>query len=123
MARFIEIYPRTPDDPYYVPGIMETDDIVEIAIGMIKQIMLTSPGEVLGDPTFGINLESLLFDFDVSQTELQQAIGLQLYTYCPPSREQLNISYKVGFFNGTTRDTCVIEFAISGNPVLGIRII
>jgi hypothetical protein len=123
MARFAEIYPRTPDDPYYVPDVIETDDIVEITIGMIKQIMLTSPGEVLGDPGFGINLESLLFDFEVSQSQLQQAIGLQLYTYCPPSRDLLDINYRIGFFKGETRDACVIEFAIKGNPILGIRII
>ena len=123
MSRFAEIYPRTPDDPYYVPGTMETDDIVEITIGMIKQIMLTTPGEVLGDPNFGINLESLLFDFDVSQSELQQAISLQLYTYCPPSRDLLDVNYKVGFYRGDTRDTCFIEFAIGNNPIIGIKVI
>lgn len=123
MARYSEIYPRDPGDPLYVPGTMETDDLVEITIGMIKQIMMTSPGEVLGDPTFGINLESLLFDFEVSQSELQQAIALQLYTYCPPSRDLLNVNFTVGFYRGKTRDVCVIEFAIGNNPILGIKVI
>ena len=123
MARFAEIYPRNTDDPNYKSGMIETDDIVEITIGMIKQIMLTSPGEVLGDANFGINLESLLFDFDVSQSELEQAIALQLYTYCPPSRDLLDINYKIGFYRGTTRDTCFVEFAIGNNPILGIKVI
>ena len=123
MSRFAEIYPRTPDDPYYISGKMETSDILEITIGMIKQIMLTSPGEVLGDPNFGVNLESLLFDFDVSQAELQQAIALQLYTYCPPSRDLLDVNFKIGFYQGVARDTCVIEFAIGNNPVLGIKVL
>lgn len=123
MARYAEIYSRTPDDPYYVPGTMETDDLVEITVGMIKQIMLTAPGEVLGDPYFGINLESMIFDFEVSEAALKQAIGLQLYTYCLPSRDQLRVDYKVGFFKGETRDVCVIEFAINSSPVLGIKII
>ena len=123
MAIYSEIYPRTPDDPNYIPGVMETDDPIEITIGMIKQIMLTNPGEVLGDPDFGINLESLLFDFEVSQGQLEEAIALQLYTYCPFSRDQLQVDFKIGFFRGTTRDTCIIEFAISGRPVIGIKII
>ena len=123
MPRFAEIYPRTPDDPYYIPGKMETDDLVEITIGMIKQIMLTTPGEVLGDPEFGINLEALLFEFDVSQRDLEQAIELQLYTYCPPAREILDIKYNIFFYTGETRDVCVIEFKIGNNPLLGIKVI
>lgn len=123
MARYAEIYPRNPDDPLYQPGNLETSDIVEITIGMIKQIMLTSPGEVLGDPYFGIDLESLLFDFNVSQKELEEAIGLQLYTYCTPSRGELDVHFTIGFFQGDYRDACVIEFAIKGKPVLGIKVI
>jgi len=123
MAKYAEIYPRNPDDPYYVPGLLETSDVVEITIGMIKQIMLTSPGEVLGDPYFGINLESLIFDFNVSQSELERAISLQLITYCPMSASDLDINFKVGFYRGETRDACVIEFAIGSNPILGIKVI
>lgn len=123
MIRITDIYPRNPDDPLYVPDKLETDDVVESAIGMIKQIMLTKPGSVLGDPFFGIDLESLIFDFEVSETELREAIGLQLFTYCPFARDILKIGFTVGFFQGDTRDACVIEFAISGNPVLGIKVI
>jgi hypothetical protein len=35
----------------------------------------------------------------------------------------LKIGFTVGFFQGDTRDSCVIEFAIKGNPVLGIKVI
>ena len=123
MIKITDIYPRNPDDPLYVANKLETDDVVESAIGMIKQIMLTKPGSVLGDPFFGIDLESLVFDFEVSQEELQEAIELQLYTYCPFARGILNIQFNLGFFQGDTRDACVIEFAIKGSPVLGIKVI
>lgn len=123
MIKITDIYPRNPDDPLYVPDKLETDDIVESSIGMIKQIMLTKPGSVLGDPFFGIDLESLIFDFEVNQQELEEAISLQLYTYCPFARGILKIDFQIGFFRGETRDSCVIEFAIKGNPVLGIKVI
>jgi hypothetical protein len=123
MIKITDIYPRNPDDPYYVPNKLETDDVVESAIGMIKQIMLTKPGSVLGDPFFGIDLESLIFDFEVSQSELEEAIGLQLFTYCSFARDILKINFRMGFFKGDTRDACVIEFAIGPNPVLGIKVI
>jgi hypothetical protein len=123
MIKISDIYPRNPDDPHYEVDKLETDDIVESTIGMIKQIMLTKPGTVLGDPYFGIDLESMIFDFEVSQSELEEAISLQLYTYCTFARGILNIDFQLGFFEGETRDTCVIEFAIKGNPVLGIKVI
>ena len=123
MLKITDIYPRNPDDPYYVPNVLETNDMVESAIGMIKQIMLTKPGSVLGDPFFGIDLESLLFDFEVNQAELEEAIGMQLYTYCTFARGLLKIDFQIGFFEGDTRDSCVIEFAINGNPMIGINVI
>jgi hypothetical protein len=70
-----------------------------------------------------VDLESLVFDFEVSETELREAIGLQLYTYCPFARDILKVGFNLGFFKGDTRDACVIEFAIKGNPVLGIKVI
>jgi len=123
MARFSEIYPRTPDDPRYKEGLLHTDDEVEILIGMIKQCMLTTPGEVLGDPYFGIDLEGLLFNFNVDQVTLERAIRLHLITYVPLASSKFNVDFTVGFFKGETRDSCVIDFAIKGNPVLGIKII
>jgi hypothetical protein len=123
MARFSEIYPRTPDDPRYKEGLLHTDDEVEILIGMIKQCMLTTPGEVLGDPYFGIDLEGLLFNFNVDQITLERAIRLHLITYVPLASSKFNVDFTVGFFKGETRDSCVIDFAIKGNPVLGIKII
>ena len=123
MARFSEIYPRTPDDPRYKEGLLHTDDEVEILIGMIKQCMLTTPGEVLGDPYFGIDLEGLLFNFNVDQVTLERAIRLHLITYVPLASSKFNVNFTVGFFKGETRDSCVIDFAIKGNAILGIKII
>jgi hypothetical protein len=123
MARYSEIYPRSPDDPNYKVGLLHTDDEVEILIGMIKQCMMTAPGEVLGDPYFGIDLESLLFDFEIDQKTLERAIRLHLLTYVPLAGTKYDVDFTVGFFKGETRDTCVIDFAIRGNPILGIKII
>jgi hypothetical protein len=123
MARYSEIYPRNPDDPNYKVGLLHTNDEVEILIGMIKQCMLTRPGEVLGDPYFGIDLEGLLFDFEVDQKTLERAIRLHLLTYVPLAGTVFDVDFTVGFFKGETRDACVIDFAIKGNPILGIKII
>jgi hypothetical protein len=123
MARLSEIYPRNPDDPNYNPGSLHTQDEVEILIGMIKQCLLTRPGEVLGDPYFGIDLEGLIFDLDVDQSTLERAVQLHLLTYVPLAFTKFQVDFKLGFLKGETRDACVIDFAIKGNPLLGIKII
>ena len=123
MARFSEIYPRNPDDPNYKEGLLHTDDGIEILVGMIKQCMLTRPGEVLGDPYFGIDLEGMLFDLEVDQNTLERAIRLHLLTYVPLASSKYDVDFSVGFLRGTTRDACVIDFAIKGNPLIGIKII
>ena len=121
MARVSEIYPRNPDDPNYKVGLLHTDDEVEILIGMIKQCMLTAPGEVLGDPYFGIDLESLIFDMNIDQATLERSIRLHLITYVPLTAKY-SVDFTVGFFQGQTRDACVIDFAIKGVPILGVKI-
>ena len=123
MARYSEIYPRNPDDPNYKEGLLHTDDQVEILIGMIKNCMMTSPGEVLGDPYFGIDLEGLIFDLEVDQNTLNRAIDLHLFTYVPLAYSVFNVEFQVGFIKGENRDACIIDFAIKGNPILGIKIL
>lgn len=85
--------------------------------------MLTSPGEVLGDPYFGIDLEGLIFDLEVDQNTLTRAVDLHLLTYVPLAYSLFNVEFQVGFIKGETRDACVIDFAIKGNPILGIKIL
>jgi hypothetical protein len=123
MARYTEIYPRNPDDPNYKEGLLHTDDEVEILIGMIKNCMLTTPGEVLGDPYFGIDLEGLIFELEVDERTLNSAIDLHLTTYVPIAYSLFDVEFKIGFLRGDTRDACIIDFAIKGNPILGIKII
>jgi hypothetical protein len=39
------------------------------------------------------------------------------------SSGKFNVDFKIGFFKGETRDACLIDFAIKGNPILGIKIL
>lgn len=121
MIQIVDIYPRNPDDPKYKKGLLHTDNEIEILIGMIKQCLLTTPGEVLGDPYFGLDLERLIYDFEVDQITLENAIRMHLLAYVPLIFKY-DVDFKVGFFKGEIRDACVIDFAIKNNPILGIKI-
>lgn len=124
MPRLVDIYHRNPDDPLYAPNQLETEDEIEIIIGMIKSIMLTTPGEVLGDPSYGVDLEGLVFDTNLNESALSQIISKQLFTYCTFMLDpKYKIDFTLGFFKGEGRDACLIEFAINKSPILGIQVI
>ena len=76
-----DIYNRDPQDPNYVPNILEVTDPIEICVGQLKMMLLTDKGEVLGDPKFGIAFESLIFELNLSQDSIRKELDLHLSTY------------------------------------------
>jgi len=120
-----EIYNRDPLDPNYNPFQIETTDPVEICVGQLKMLLLTNKGEVFGDPKFGMNLEDLIFNLELSETSIRKEMDLFLKTYIPLF-QKLGGSYTLKFFAGTQRDIATIDVAIPSNggesPVVSLRI-
>ena len=78
----IELYNRDPGDFGYKKDILETTDPIEICIGQLKMLLLTNKGEVLGDPNFGISLDELVFNLELSENSVRKEIDFQINTYC-----------------------------------------
>jgi hypothetical protein len=121
----IEIYNRDPGDYGYKKDILETTDPIEICIGQIKMLLLTNKGEVLGDPGFGIGLDDLVFNLELSETSIQKEINFQLQTYCTLFYD-LGGYFKLEFFQGTLRDIANIYFFIPGysnqSPAISLQV-
>jgi len=121
----IEIYNRDPGDYGYKKDILETTDPIEICIGQIKMLLLTNKGEDLGDPGFGIGLDDLVFNLELSETSIQKEINFQLQTYCPLFYD-LGGYFKLEFFQGTLRDIANLYFFIPGysnqSPAISLQV-
>ena len=121
----IEIYNRDPGDFGYKADVLETTDPIEICIGQIKMLLLTSKGEVLGDPLFGISLDDLVFNLELSQESIREEIDFQMNTYCPLFY-QLGGFFKLEFFQGTLRDIANIYFFIPSystkSPAISLQV-
>jgi hypothetical protein len=121
----IEIYNRDPGDFGYKADVLETTDPIEICIGQIKMLLLTSKGEVLGDPLFGISLDDLVFNLELSQESIREEIDFQMNTYCPLFY-QLGGYFKLEFFQGTLRDIANIYFFIPSystkSPAISLQV-
>ena len=120
-----EIYNRDPNDPMYKSDIIEVTDPVEICIGQLKMCLLTNKGEVLGDASFGMDLESMLFDLELSEDGLRNELNLHLTTYVPIFFD-LGGYYNIEFYQGTQRDIAYFDFFLPVNggesPVVSLKV-
>jgi hypothetical protein len=120
-----ELYNRDPQDPKYNPYQIETTDPVEICIGQLKMLLLTNRGEILGDPKFGLNLEELVFNLNLSENGIRSELDIFIKTYIPLFNT-LGGTYELKFFEGTNRDIATLDFMIPSNgglsPVVTLRI-
>jgi len=120
-----EIYNRDPMDPSYNPYQIEVTDPVEICVGQLKMLLLTNKGEVLGDSKFGMNLEELIFNLELSESAIKKELDLFLKIYVPLF-QKLGGSYDLKFYQGTQRDIATLDFKIPSqgglSPVVTLRI-
>jgi hypothetical protein len=120
-----EIYNRDPLDPDYNPYQLETTDPTEICIGQLKMLLLTNKGEVLGDPKFGLNLEDLIFNLELSEASIRKELDLALRVYVPLFLA-LGGTYDLQFYVGTLRDIATLDFRIPEDgklsPLVSLRL-
>lgn len=120
-----EIYNRDPTDPSYNPYQIETTDPIEICVGQLKMLLLTNKGEIMGDTKFGMNLEDLIFNLQLSEASIKKELDMFLKTYVPLF-QKLGGTYVLKFYQGTQRDIATLDFKLPSNgalsPVVTLRI-
>lgn len=117
-----EIYIRTPEDPDYVPGVIDYSNEVEQLISQIRMILGTKKGDVIGAYDFGVDLEYLVFSTKVSSDAIKEKVMDQITTYCYIS-PNLNLDIEVNFGNsGNGYDYALVDIIINGIKSLGFLI-
>jgi len=112
-----EILMRGINDSRYNLREIETNDVIEAIITKINMILSTKPGEVLGNPHFGVDLESLVFSLNASNSTIQKLIEEQIQSYVP-ERLVCDISVEVQFVNRVTYDAAIVDIMIDGRAAL-----
>ena len=80
---FRDFYIRYPGHPEYQSGLLIQDDIISIILQKYEMVLFTNQGELLGDPNFGANLETILYETQVDSTLVKQGIIDQITQYIP----------------------------------------
>ena len=117
-----EIYIRTEDDPMFVPGIVDFSNEIESIITKVRMLLGTTPGDVLGDSNFGIDIEYLVFNTKQSALDIKEELNNLLVTYIPNTT---NVSLSVDINFGKTakgNDFGVVDVYINEHKAIGFLI-
>lgn len=117
-----EIYIRDENDPNYEPNIIDYTDEVESVITQIRMIIGTIPGEVLGSPSFGLDIEEYIFRTKFSAGEITQKLDEQMQAYLKHS-DNITVSTDLRFGDsGKGWDYGLLDIYINGRKTLGFLI-
>lgn len=117
-----EIYTRTPDDPNFVPGVIDYSNEMESVISQIRMLLGTKEGDVLGAYDFGVDLTYLVFRTSVNAIELKQKIMDQIISYVHVG-PNINLDINIEFGqSGYGYDIAVIDIIINGSKAIGFLV-
>ena len=117
-----EIYIRTPNDPNFVPNIIDYSNEVESTLSHLKMILGTNKGDVFGTYDFGLDLNYLVFGTKLPKEEIRQRLLDQIVSYGNISKNiSLDIDINFGQ-SGYGYDYAIIDITINGKKTIGFLV-
>jgi len=116
----LDIYLRLPQDPNYNANFLEVEDDISNFVQMIEMCLTTIPGEVLGEPELGCNLEGYLWNPYITVGTIKNDIMSQVRRFCTNSQLAIPFNVNVNFIRGDISDSILVDIEVDGRSVLGI---
>lgn len=117
----IEIAILEPGDPDYSETVFEYRDQLTVYLLEIKNLFNTEPGTVIGAMDKGIDLESLVFEMNLVEDDINQRIISQIQKYATMA-SYFSTKVQTKFAKGTVRDVVFCDITIDGTKYLQIRL-
>lgn len=116
-----EIYCKLPSDSNYQLKV-ETVNELEQILQQIKVILGTKPGEVLGSPSFGIDLNQYIFSMGLDISEILYNVNAALSANLVFDRTRWTIYADISYGHDAVESTdyALIDIVINENKCLGI---
>lgn len=119
-----ELYCRMPSDRNYIPNKIEINSEIEEILQRVRVCLGTKPGEVLGDETFGIDLEKYIFSMSFNQKEIKKELQDILNTYLALDSIKYQVSVDINYGHDIENhsDYAIIDIIINQQKALGILV-
>jgi len=119
----VDIYIKNNEYPYFDQNEIDITDDLEIFLQQIEMIITTPKGSLIGDPDFGVDLESYIWSFNRGSSNIKQDITQQINTYIQPSLAlTMNYDISVNFLRGEIWDSIIVDILIDGTKVAGYAV-
>ena len=117
-----EIYIRPESDPNFDGELLEFSDETESILTQLRVVLGTSPGEVLGEYTLGVEIENAVFNTKRAAQDVVKDINTQIGNYVYPG-PNTSVSCTVDFGDsGKGYDYAVIDIYINGKRSMGVLV-
>lgn len=116
-----EIYCKLPTDLDYNIQVESVDEATNL-LQQIKVILGTKPGEILGYPMFGVDLEKYLFLMNYNKDEIISMIKYEITTNISYNQDLFNVDVNVSFGHNANDayDYALVDITINEKKCLGI---
>ena len=116
-----EIYNKLPTDLNYELKVESLDAITNL-LQQIKMVLGTKPGEVLGNPMFGCDLEKYLFLLNYNKDEIKQMILYEISTSIKYDTDLFVVDIDISFGHNANDpyDYALVDIIINERKCIGI---
>lgn len=116
-----ELYCKLPTDLDYEAKVESNDEAFNI-LQQIKIVLGTKPGEVLGNPMFGCDLEKYLFSMDYNKEEILSMINYEIFSnvHFNENRWTIGVDVLFGHSSDSPYEYAVIDISLNEQKCLGI---
>lgn len=118
----LDLYFKMPEDPAYDPAETEVEDELLQFLQAVEMVLTTRRGDVLGEPTFGANLEDFLWNTRLSSSQVESAVRSQIESFCGEWTARIPYKVEVTFVQQEVSDAMIVDITIDGTKVLGIGV-
>lgn len=116
----VDFYTRL-DDYTVIQDVLEISDEISLLITQIQTCLFTNRYDVIGQQDFGMNLEDLLFTFELDSSSIKTKVLKTIYNYCALA-QKYEVDCEVVFKQTDIRDIAFIDITINGVSSLGLII-
>jgi hypothetical protein len=119
----IDLYFKMDTYPYYDADEIETNNRVEMLLQCVEMILTTPKGSVLGEPDFGMNLDSYIWSMSKSSSSIKQDAMFQFHSYISQETwKGISLDVEVNFIKGEIWDSIILDILIDGTKVAGYAV-
>lgn len=119
----VDLYFKMDTYPYYDTDEIEITDRLELLLQEIEMILTTSKGSVLGDPDFGLSLDSYIWSTSKGSSHIKQDAENQINKYISSDALRgIALDIEVNFIKGEIWDSIILDILIDGTQVAGYTV-